>query len=196
MSHELVFYKVSRVTEDLPTIINTDDVEFPYFNVRTEEAADWEKEIGIIRTMEYSTVDQFAACEKLFGKKPQSIRVPADYYLHPNGPWAELDLSFPDGERKSVHRREMEKFRTNVQYQAYVYRRDEIARVETGYKVESEGYEERPLSEKDLLEMARQYLNEYGNDYGGYTYEPDPMVMIMKSFFAVADGDCIVCDSV
>ena len=52
------------------------------------------------------------------------------------------------------------------------------------------------MSEKDLLEMARQYLNEYGNDYGGYTYEPDPMVMIMKSFFAVADGDCIVCDSV
>ena len=83
-----------------------------------------------------------------------------------------------------------------MQYQANVYRRDEIARVEAGYKVESEGYEERPLSEKDLLEMARQYLNEYGNDYGGYTYEPDPMVMIMKSFFAVADGDCIVCDSV
>ena len=195
MSHELAFYKVSRVTEDLPDIINTDDTEFPYYNVRTEEAADWEQEIGIIRTMEYSTVDQFAACEKLFGKKPQSIRVPADYYLHPDSPWAELALSFPDGERRFVHRREMEKFRTNVQYQAYIYCRNEIARVEAGHKVDSKGYEDKPLSEQDILEMARRYLNDYGDDCG-CAYEPDPMVVIMKAYFAVADGDCIVCDSV
>ena len=196
MSHELVFYKIYRITEDLPEVINTDNTEFPYYNVRTEEAADWEKEIGIIRTLEYSTVDQFAVCEKLFGKKPQSIRVPADYYLQPDSPWARLDLNFPDGERKFVHRREMEKFRANVQYQAYVYCREELARVESGYKVESDEYENKPLSEQDILDMARQYLNDNGDYYGGYAYEPDPMVIIMKAYFAVVDGDCIVCESV
>ena len=196
MSHSLVFYKVSRVTEDLPEIINTDNTEFPYYYVRTEKAAEWEKEIGAIRTIEYSTVDQFAACEKLFGMKPQSIGTSPEYYLRPDSPWAELELSFPDGEKRYVHRTEMEKFRKNVQYMACVYIREEIARIETGYKVESEAYEDKPLSEQDILEIAKQYLNDYCDEGGGYAYEPDPMVVIMKAYFSAVDGYCIVCESV
>lgn len=195
MSHNLAFYKVSAVTEEVPDIINTDVTNFPYYDVPIEKAAEWEKEIGILRTIEYSSVDQFDVGEKLFGKRPQSITV-SPYYYDSDGPWAHIEMYFQDGEKKRVSRSEMEKYRTNKQYRAYVYCRDEIALVEAGYKVESEGYEERPLSEKDLLEMARQYLNDYGNDCGGYSYEPDPMVVIMKVYFAVADGDCIVCDSI
>jgi hypothetical protein len=43
--------------------------------------------------------------------------------------------------------------------------------------------------------MARQYLNDHGNDGYGYLYEPDPMVEIMRAYFAVVDGDCIICIS-
>ncbi len=195
MSHNLVFYKVSRVAEELPDIINTDNTELPYYDVRTEHAADWGKEIGTVRTIEYSIVDQYAASEKLFGKRPQSIGTFPEYYLNPDSIWAQLELVFPDGEKKFVHRSEVEKFRTNRQYQAYIYCRDEIVRVDSGYKVESEAYEGKPLSEQEILKMARQYLKDYGDCYGGFAYEPDPMVIIMKAYFAVVDGDCIICNS-
>ena len=101
MSHNLVFYKVSRVAEELPDIINTDNTELPYYDVRTEHAADWEKEIGTVRTIEYSIVDQYAASEKLFGKRPQSIGTFPEYYLNPDSIWAQLELVFPDGEKSS-----------------------------------------------------------------------------------------------
>jgi hypothetical protein len=195
MSHSLYFYRVSKIGEDLPEIINTDRMSFPYYDVRVEDVADWEEEIGILRTIEYSTVDMFAVGEKLFGKKPQSIRPSHSYYDDPSGPFAEVELFFPDGEKQRVHKSEMEKYRGNKQYRAYIYNRDELARVEEGYLLESKAYEDRPLSREDLLEMAKQYLDEHRDDYDSYSGYAVPIFEIMKVYFAVDEGDSIVCIS-
>ncbi len=195
MSHSLIFYRVSKVTEDLPDTINADCTELQYYVTNADGAADWETEIGITRTIEFSMVDQFGAGEKIFGKKPLSISSSPYYYLAPEDPCAELVFHFSDGESKRVPRSELEKYRVDMQHLACIYCRDEIARIEYGYTVESETYEGRPLSEKEILQMARQYLNDHGNDGYGYLYEPDPMVEIMRAYFAVVDGDCIICIS-
>lgn len=195
MSHSLYFYRVSRITDDLPEIINTDKMSFPYYDVYAEDAADWEKEIGLIRTIEYSTVDRFSVGEKLFGKRPQSICSNPDYYLHPDSPWAEIEMIFPDGDKKRVHRSDMERYRYNKQYRACIYNRDTVASVEDGYMLESDAYEDRPLSREDLLEMAKQYLDEHGEYYDSYSSYAVPLFDIMKAYFAINEGDIIICHS-
>lgn len=194
MSHSLYFYKISKITDDLPEIINTDKMSFPYYDVHAEDAADWEKDIGLFRTIEYSSVDMFSAAEKLYGKKPKSICPSHSYYTDPDGPFAEVEMLFPDGDKKRVHRSEIEKFRYNKQYQACIYNRDDIARVEDGYMVESKAYENRHLSKDDVLEMAERFIRDHENDYE-YSYNSIPLFEIMKAYFAVNDGDCIICHS-
>ena len=48
MSSSLYFYKISRITEILPEIIYKDRMDFPYYEVHTENAADWEREVGLL----------------------------------------------------------------------------------------------------------------------------------------------------
>ena len=194
MSHSLYFYKVSRITDELPEIINTDSMSLPFFSVSIEDAADWEKEIGVFRTIEYSTVDMYDAGEKLFGKRPQSIRLSQDYYLDPTGPFADVEIIFPDGDKQHVHRRVMERFRRNKQYSACIYKRDDIARVEDGYMVKSEEYEGRPSTREDVLEMVRRFVSDHEDDYK-YSYNSAPLFEVMKAYFAINDDNCIICHS-
>ena len=70
-----------------------------------------------------------------------------------------------------------------------------MARVEEGYLLESKAYEDRPLSREDLLEMAKQYLDEHRDDYDSYSGYAVPIFEIMKVYFAVDEGDSIVCIS-
>lgn len=83
MSQCLYFYRVSRITDDLPEIINTDRMSFPYYDVRPDDAADWEKEIGMLRTIEYGFMDIYEAGEKLFGERPLNVRPSQSYYSNP-----------------------------------------------------------------------------------------------------------------
>ena len=193
MSSSLYFYKISRITEILPEIIYKDRMDFPYYEVHTENAADWEREVGLLRTIEYSAVDMFAASEKLFGKRPNSICQSQYYFLVPGSPHADVELIFADGEKQRVHRSEMEKFRSTKQYTAYVYNRETIGCIEKGYLVEARQYENRPLSKEELLEMARRYLDEHGEEYDAYSGYAAPLYEIMKAFFAIDDGECVIC---
>lgn len=55
---------VSPVEEKLPDIINISDTDFPYAYTSQEKAADWEKEIGVLKTIRTHTVNPFDVCKK------------------------------------------------------------------------------------------------------------------------------------
>ena len=195
MSQSLYFYRVSKINEVLPEIINTDRMELPYYSVMVEEAAEWEKSIGQIRTIEHSAVNMREVGEKLFGKKPETVYYRPNYFEDPDGPYAEVEMSFPDGDRRRVHRREVDKFRYNTQYRACIYDRETIASIDESSLVKSDGYEDRLLSRDEILEMAEKYVDEY-EDVSDYPYYAVPLFEIMKMYFAFKDGDGIICCSV
>lgn len=101
-------------------------------------------------------------------------------------------MTFPDGNKQRVHRSAIEEYRCNKQYRAYIYKRDDIVRVEDGYAVNSKEYEARPLSREDLLEMARTIVRDHENDYDK-SFGAVPLFEIMKAYFTVGDDDCIIC---
>ena len=112
-----------------------------------------------------------------------------------NGTNRGSDYIFPDGERRRVHRSEIDKFRYDKRYQAYIYQRDLVSEIENGYSVESEKYEDRPLLREDLLEMAKQCVDDHENDCYAFTGAAVPLYEIMKAYFAICDGTYIICHS-
>ena len=195
MSHSLYFYKVSKIQEPLPEIINKDDGEPEYYYVNTDRAVDWEKELGQLRTIEYTTVDSFAVGEKLFGTRPDSMSYSQNYFLDADGPWAWVEMHFPDGSSKKVLRSEIDKYRYTKQDQVYFYRRDDISRIEYGNVVDSEAYEDKLLSKEELLTMAKAFMDEHPDDYEYSSDYSAPLFAIMKAYFSVDDGDLVVCCS-
>ena len=192
MSSSLYFYRVSRVKEDLPEIINLDKRELEYCKVTAEDAKDWEKDTGIIRTIEYSTIDFFDVGEKLFGVKPTSITLPYNYYLEPNGTWSDALMYFEKEETKRVSKAELEKYRYNKQYLAYIYSREDIARIDYTHGIKTDDYVDRPLKKKDILDIAKKLVDKYtiGDYFPGDEY---PLLEIMKVYFTMKSKDCIVC---
>ena len=72
---DIAFYEVLGIEEKLPEIINIDEtpLDDSFVTVSVEYAADWQKKIGQKCLIRYKTVNDYAVCEKLFGKRPASI---------------------------------------------------------------------------------------------------------------------------
>ena len=72
---DIAFYEVLEIEEKLPEIINIDEtpLDDSFVTVSVEYAADWQKKIGQKCLIRYKTVNDYAVCEKLFGKRPASI---------------------------------------------------------------------------------------------------------------------------
>lgn len=191
MSHSLNFYKISKITEVVPPIINTDQVEVPFHYVNIDRAKEYEKKFGIPCVLECETVDIFDVCCKIFGERPVSASYSWNYFNAPvDSPYANVVLTLPDGSCRNVSKKEIEKYKYTARNQVLLYNREEIAEIEDGYLIDSNEFEDRPLRRQEILKIAEQFVKEYAEDgeyYGKTLFE------IMKAYTFSSDSDCIVC---
>ena len=192
MSKSLTFYRIRRVADDLPEIINTDDVDFPYDYTMADRAEEWERSLGILRTIEYARADVDEASEELFGERPTSATYTWHYLTEPNDELAEVICHFGGGRHSErISRAELNRFIRTKRYEAYVYDSEELGYIEEDYLFDYRSFEDRVLQREDILGIAKRFMDEHGEDGGEYYAKP--FYTLMSVYFKSDDGDSIVC---
>ena len=186
MSRSLYFYRIIPAPRSLPPVLRSEDYDEPYVFSPIDHAAQWEKEYGIPRTVEYETIDEFSVAEKYFGSKPSSITHTHDYYLNPESVYAEA-IFFYDGRNERLPRSEMEKYKETKQYEALVYQRESLSTIDEAYLFTYEEFEDRVLHKSELLDIAKRFVEENDENYS------EPLYKLMKMYFEAGEDDVIVC---
>ena len=192
MSTSLVFYRVSRVQEDLPKVINTDTQDFTYAYESTDRASEWERRFGTMRIIEYQTVDVFQVAEQLFGARPSSYYCTSDYYGDHNE-FAEAICHFSDGRKdERILKSVLNQHAYMRRYEAYVYQREELGYISDAYLFDYKSIEDRVLKKEDILQIAKVFMDEHIEDDAG-EYYARPFFTLMKIYFQAKEDDAIVC---
>ena len=183
VSTNLCFYKVSRIEERLPKTINLDDYNysdnrFPYEYVKINEAQDWQKDIGKLKTIEMTQVDMFDAAEKILGKRPTSAQ-----YCHNHG--GERFFDAEGNELGEVTPEQFGPYRYKNTFQAYVYNSDCVGDVENAYDI--------PIKEGILTydELINAVMNIIKEEDEFYSYIGEKIWGILKAAEAIKDGGTV-----
>lgn len=179
MSKTLTFYRVEAVRETLPEIVDLDNTTLEDAYSNAEAAEPWVRQIGQKCRLRYRAVDLFGACEKIFGKRPGSIRY---------GLSGEKICMDREGNRIGILTREMlEPYASVAEERVYVYRQEEISSTDA-YCVPE--VEDGILSFEDLLGLARRCL-EQEEEWGDAAVRG--VAAIMKAAFCAQDGAAVLC---
>ncbi len=199
MGKTVIFTEVKKVDEKaLPEgVLEADDFssypgydEFCTVCRRKERASDWEKEIGTLRKVRCMRLDPVKAAEKVLGKKLKpsysSVYAGADNF--------EYTFYGHGGEQFRLMHRDVESYREEEVYEAYLYDAKGIASVREAYMFDTEDLEDRIVTEKMLEDMLRKFASsEYAEEESDYCCRP--LMPLLKVVFAVKDGAVVVCEA-
>lgn len=183
---DIAFYEVLGIEEKLPEIIEIDKspLDDSYFSVSEEDAADWQKKIGQKCLIRYKAVDDYAVCEKLFGKRPSSI-----FFCYP---FENRTCYDQNGEWIGTLTSEMlDSFRNYVEKPSYIYQRKTIS---SSYCWGSYNTLHKDIvAYDDLIQAAKEFIDEYGDmEYQcGYV---ETLLAIMKAAFFARDFGPVFCE--
>ena len=150
MSSYLAFYKLEKVKEKIPVIINTEDLDYDY--IKVDRAPEYIKKIGLLRKVYYYHIDFFEAGRDLFGKTPDSVRVLG----HFNGSY---DLMY-GADYKTVYKEQLDKYIKKIEFDAYVYNKIKIVEIRSTYMLDLKDFDMENFTKKDLLTLVGQCINE------------------------------------
>ena len=188
MSQYLNISRVSRIAEELPAVIKG---ETDYVCASADRAKEWEKEIGQQRQAEYEAIDYREAAKELFGETSASWRNSMEFYTDPDSWLAETTFFLSDGRVERVHKRDVLRFNKTYRYDAYIYAREELMTLESGYLFHADGIVDRPVTRATLLKLAEEFAEEYGAEYDN-SYYAAPLFQLMIAYFKAKDEDEIV----
>ena len=182
---DIAFYEVLGIEEKLPEIINIDEtpLDDSYVTVSEKDVADWQKKIGQKCVIRYTAVNDYAVCEKLFGKRPSFI-----VHGYPNG---ERKCYDQDGERIGTLTSEMvDPFRYYVEEPSYVYQQKIISSsyCQGSYKT----LQKDIVTYDDLIQVAKEFMDNYGDVEYQYGYV-ELLLAIMKAAFFARDFGPVFC---
>ena len=181
MSRDIAFYRVSRITEDVPDVIITDKYNLEYAYAPLDDAAGWEKDIGIKRTIEYQTIDIYDACEKLFHKKAKSISYSYDGSRTFFG-------SEEDGMIGHATEEMLKPFYYTKREQVYLYSKEQISSTENGYLALS--LKDGIVTPGDLLKAAGEIVS---GEEEYYPHVGEALFAVMKAYEAAIQGALVCC---
>ncbi len=182
---DIAFYEVLRIEEKLPEIINIDETPLndSFVTVSVEYAADWQKKIGQKCLIRYKTVNDYAVCEKLFGKRPASI-----------------SFGYLFGERKCYDQNEewigtltsemLDSFRYYVEKPSYIYQQKVISRSYCWGSYNT--LRKEIVTYDDLIQAAKEFMEKYGDEEYQCGYV-ETLLAIMKAAFFARDFGPVFC---
>jgi hypothetical protein len=183
---EIAFYEVLRIEDKLPEIIDIDKtpLDDSYFSVSEEDAADWQKKIGQKCLIRYKAVDNYAVCEKLFGKRPSSIVF--------GYPFDGRTCYDQNGELIGTLTSEMlDPFRYYVEKPSYIFQQKFIS---GSYCWGSYNTLQKDIvTYDDLIQAAKEFMDKYGDvEYQcGFV---ETLLAIMKAAFFARDFGPVFCE--
>lgn len=178
MGSSICFYKVKKIDEIIPSVLNIDKTPLPetWHDVPVSRAEKWEQEIGRLCHIQYMTVNPYSVAEKKFSKRPTSYTIGA--FRTPYRFW---DNGVLVGE---IEQCEMEKYRYLKTDEVYIYIREEISCSDSAYILDT-GSGIKTFD--DLLKMLKTCVE--------YDYVDAGLVTaVAKAMFEAKDGAIIYCD--
>ena len=182
--------KVSKIKEDLPEIVDLDNYDydenrFPYDYIcpsdykNGEKIPEWIEKVATRRTIRYTDVDLWAACEKIFGKRPGSARYCFD---------GRRIMFDSDGNKLGEITPEMLKPHEFIaEKEALIYARDHIGSAPV-YNIE---IKEGEVDYDTLVKWAEESIRAE-DEY--YSYIGEQVWLFMKAAVAAKDGNIIIVD--
>ena len=184
MSKDLYFFKIRRIPEPVPDVINLDQYDYgdnpcPYAYTEEAKAKDWEKEYGVLTTVEYMTVDFWSVAEKELGVRPNS----SVYH-----PYTGDQTFYRDGEKLgTLTREELNKHKYKKSFPAYVYIQEKIASCDGPYDIPE--IQEGIMTHDELVKLAERMVQATGGEY--YSYLGEQLWVIVQAVSACAEGDVV-----
>lgn len=195
MSQSIMIRIVSKVKAPTPDIINTDTEDMLFAHCTADGAYDWQKEIGVPCTIQYTTVDEFDAVEKMIGEKPVSIR----YEVQSGSSWSKRLTSsrtcfFKNRPEEHIAAEQFEPYKYIKSVPSYLYNERDCVTIESAYNVNAQGYTDRLLSKEDILEIIKKYFQENDEDdlNPDSNYCTSPVFCLMKAYCDMRDGEYTV----
>ena len=181
MSSYLVFYRLEKVKEKLPDVINTSDLEYAYIEVN--DAPEWIKKIGVVRKLYYYHTDFFKAGRELFGKTPDSVRIVGIF----NGSY---DLMY-GSDHETVHKDQLDNYTSKIEFDAYVYNKVRIVEIRSIYMLNLKTFDGLNFSREDILKLVEQCINkdDAENTWGSSSYK-DTAYGLMYMYFYMKNKRC------
>jgi len=192
MSQDIKISFVSRINTPVPTVINRDNEDITFAHCMADGAYGWQKEIGVPFTIQYTTVDEFDAVEKMVGEKPTSIRYEYQSWGERGGSgrtcyFANRPEIYIAGER-------FEPYKHLKSVPSYAYNERECLTIENAYNVNIKDYADRLLQKEEILEIVKKYFAE--NDENDLDQDSNyctaPVFCLMKAYCDVGEGEHIV----
>jgi len=196
MSSNLYFYKVRRINNELPSLINTDQDE-TYYHIPVDKAEEWEKTIGQIRQTEHITINLFEACSDIIGQKVTSISSTPSYYLRDDDdvPCMECLTNSNDGKKHFVTRGQLKKYYYLKKDNEYFYEKVPLPWIDGYCCVDTKPFEHRLLKKEDILLLAEKYYEENPDADSDINYYTAPVFLIMQIYFSMRNEDeYVVCE--
>lgn len=185
MSRELYFYRVKKIDEALPEVIDIDETPIDYAYTDEEHASDWEKEIGQKCLIKHRTVNLFDTVQKVFGRTAKSIQ-----YMY-RGEYKCFD---ENEELIGIMTREMmESYYYIAEQWSYVYEKEQISEGVSVHMIES-AYGGL-MNYNELIawaEEATAYIDEH---YSGECNKEtgQTLFVVMKAALCVKAGEMVYC---
>lgn len=186
MGSELYFYKVEKIREKIPSIVDRNKYENLYTIVPESSVSLWEKQFCIRRKTVYDVTDYFKAAEDKFNVKPSSMQFPSNYGR--NDPDEEYRFYKGDDYLGSLIKKEFEPYRRKEEGIVYLYKRTLISNAEW-YSCLNIQRDNGIVDERYIMSLLRNAVSDIGEEPTGY--EGQAIVAVLKALFAVKDGDTI-----
>ena len=188
MACDLYIYEVGPLDEPMPELINTDTDPLPedIESMPLDQAKLWQKEIGEIHTLEYESIDEYDAVEKILGKRPNGSSCSSHYYLSADDSTARKTFFFQDGSSEQLTRAQLRPYRYTKHEQVYLYRKKSVYDIQSFY-LSNSVHEDRFLTKADIIDLVKNFIIENGED--GYEYQTyaGPVYQLMYLYFTLND---------
>ena len=185
MSVDTCFYAVSKINSELAEPLERDKLSDDYEYVDQEKASDWMKEIGQLRTLRYTYVNEFALCEKLYGKKPKSISFPASEGIA-------HECRDENGDLIGVLTLEIRNENTETgEIKAYVFRAEKLTCIDNSRWLEAK---EGIVTYEYMMELVKKCVDECEWGYPSSYHEALPE--LLKIAYAIENGTMVWCRNI
>ena len=185
MSQELYFYRVKKINETLPEVIDIDEEPIDYAYTDEDHASDWEKEIGQRCLIKQSTINLFDTVQKVFGKSAKSMQ-----YMYSD------EYKCFDENKELIGiltRGMMEPYYYTDEKWSYVYEKEQILEGVSAHMIESAygGI----MNYSELIAWAEEATAYIDEQYSGECYKETGQTLfaVMKAALCVKAGEMIYC---
>lgn len=186
MGSELYFYKIEKIKEKIPEIVEINVDNFPYSFVY-ETSATWEKKFGLKRKTRYETVNYFKAAEDKFGVRPTSMQYPS-YIDIDSGFEKEYRFSKDDEFIGIVTDKELEKYKYTAESVVYLYKSKLISHAEW-YSILNIKRKSGIVSAEYLRKLIKNAVKDIGDEPSDY--ESRAVIAALKAMLSAEDGNTV-----